>query len=315
MKRFRRILVYAGGTDGGRSGLRRATQLAQLNSAELTVVDVLPELPESMHWLQELDPLEELEVTACNEAMQQLEDLCAGIVPSDLNITTKILSGKPFIEIIREVLKGRYDLVIKTAEQPHGVGQRIFGTTALRLLRKCPCPVWIVKPDSDNRFERILAAVDVSTTGEDERRMNHDIIDIAASLANMEKADLHVATSGQLWMEAWLERTDKFTVVDMSRIARERTQRAEHELSQLVRNVTDSTNIMEHVVNGSAEVTIPKLVAELHIDLIVMGTVGRAGLSGLVMGNTSEQILDRVDSAVLALKPPGFVTPVQLNDR
>ena len=46
--------------------------------------------------------------------------------------------------------------------------------------------------------------------------------------------------------------------------------------------------------------------------LIIMGTVGRTGIPGFIMGNTAETILNRIDCSVLAIKPDGFVTPVRL---
>jgi len=43
-----------------------------------------------------------------------------------------------------------------------------------------------------------------------------------------------------------------------------------------------------------------------------MGTVGRIGIRGLFIGNTAEAILNQVECSVLAVKPPGFQTPVGL---
>lgn len=57
---------------------------------------------------------------------------------------------------------------------------------------------------------------------------------------------------------------------------------------------------------------IPELVKEHQIDLVMMGTVGRTGIPGFLMGNTAEMILNRIDCSVLAIKPEGFVTPVTL---
>jgi nucleotide-binding universal stress UspA family protein len=57
---------------------------------------------------------------------------------------------------------------------------------------------------------------------------------------------------------------------------------------------------------------IPELVKEHQIDLVMMGTVGRTGIPGFLMGNTAETILNRIDCSVLAIKPEGFVTPVTL---
>jgi len=44
-----------------------------------------------------------------------------------------------------------------------------------------------------------------------------------------------------------------------------------------------------------------------------MGTVARTGIQGFIMGNTAENILNQLDCSVLAVKPPGFVTPVTLD--
>lgn len=43
----------------------------------------------------------------------------------------------------------------------------------------------------------------------------------------------------------------------------------------------------------------------------IMGTVGRTGIPGFLIGNTAETVLRQVACSVLAVKPTGFVTPVQ----
>jgi len=57
---------------------------------------------------------------------------------------------------------------------------------------------------------------------------------------------------------------------------------------------------------------IAPLAAELWADLVVMGTVARTGISGLIIGNTAEAILDQLTCSVLAIKPPGVKTPVKI---
>jgi nucleotide-binding universal stress UspA family protein len=69
-----------------------------------------------------------------------------------------------------------------------------------------------------------------------------------------------------------------------------------------------------HLVKGSARREIPALAKQLEVDLVVMGTVARTGIPGLIMGNTAEAILGQIDCSVLAIEPPGFVTPVSLQD-
>ena len=57
---------------------------------------------------------------------------------------------------------------------------------------------------------------------------------------------------------------------------------------------------------------IPEVARAKDTQLIVMGTVSRTGVSGLLISPTAERILGQVDCAVLAVKPDGFETPVQL---
>ena len=72
----------------------------------------------------------------------------------------KMLYRTPFLEIIREVLRNEHDLVRTTAEGRGGLQDRLFGSTTMHLMRKSPCPVWVVGPTQPERCTRILAAVD-----------------------------------------------------------------------------------------------------------------------------------------------------------
>ena len=64
-------------------------------------------------------------------------------------------------------------------------------------------------------------------------------------------------------------------------------------------------------MKGKASKEIPLMVENYGIDLIVMGTVGRVGIPGLIIGNTTESILEQTKCSVLAIKPEGFKTPVE----
>jgi nucleotide-binding universal stress UspA family protein len=64
------------------------------------------------------------------------------------------------------------------------------------------------------------------------------------------------------------------------------------------------------LVQGEPEDVIARFVESHGIDVVVMGTVARTGIAGLVMGNTAERVLQRLRGSVLAVKPPGFESPV-----
>jgi nucleotide-binding universal stress UspA family protein len=69
-----------------------------------------------------------------------------------------------------------------------------------------------------------------------------------------------------------------------------------------------------HLVRGVPDSLIPQMADEKEIDLIIMGTVSRTGIAGLLIGDTAEFVLRQVQCAVLTVKPKGFVTPVALDE-
>ena len=60
---------------------------------------------------------------------------------------------------------------------------------------------------------------------------------------------------------------------------------------------------------GPPDDVIPQLVIDNQIDVLVLGTHARSGISRLVLGNTAERILPTVHCSVLAVKPSDFVSP------
>jgi nucleotide-binding universal stress UspA family protein len=48
------------------------------------------------------------------------------------------------------------------------------------------------------------------------------------------------------------------------------------------------------------------------VDVLVMGTVARGGIPGMLIGNTAERVLRKLPCSVLTVKPDGFESPVRL---
>jgi nucleotide-binding universal stress UspA family protein len=68
--------------------------------------------------------------------------------------------------------------------------------------------------------------------------------------------------------------------------------------------------LVRHLPKGWARDELPLLARRVAADIVVLGTLARTGVPGLLMGNTAEAILHQIDCSVLALKPDGFQTPV-----
>jgi nucleotide-binding universal stress UspA family protein len=59
-----------------------------------------------------------------------------------------------------------------------------------------------------------------------------------------------------------------------------------------------------HLVTGDPATTIVKFAEEQGVDMIVMGTHGRTGLSRLLMGSVAESVVGRSKCPVLTLRQP-----------
>ena len=84
--------------------------------------------------------------------------------------------------------------------------------------------------------------------------------------------------------------------------------------AKLGQDAMDYIKPQRHLLKGAARKEMPALAKHLQVDCILMGTVARTGVRGFIMGNTAETILEQIACSVLAVKPPGFVTPVTLED-
>ncbi|CSB52471.1 universal stress protein family 1 [Vibrio cholerae] len=68
---------------------------------------------------------------------------------------------------------------------------------------------------------------------------------------------------------------------------------------------------MIHHLHGKPDELIPEWVTQENIDILVMGTLARTGISGFVIGNTAENIVQSIECSLVALKPEGFVSPIK----
>jgi len=321
MKRFMNILLVADGESWQGNVLERAIALAEHNQAQLTIIRIFSH-PRSLSLLDK-STYNRIKNVFQDEWQEQFEKILSGS-PTGINVKSKLLFGSAFPEIIQEVLRSGYDLVMKCAEETHSFKERLFGSTEMHLLRKCPCPVWIMRANEKVKYQRILAAVDVEQEIPDEKvsGLNQQILQMASSLALSEFSEFHIVHAWTAWGENLLN-APRFHFSDDGEVdAWVEQQRVadETKMNDLIQALTEtlSQDTMDyikpqvHIMKGEPHKVIPNLAQEMKADLVVMGTVARTGIPGLIMGNTAETILNNIGCSVLAVKPPGFVTPVKL---
>lgn len=313
MQLFKNILLVAGGEGWEETAFKRAVTLAENYKAKLSVVDVVEKIPPEVQMLIQSMHLADIQQTLIKERLVELENLIAPIRDKGVYVTVKAPGGSPFLEIIREVLRSKCDLVMKIAGGKGGVNEILFGSTDTHLMRKCPCPVWIIKPAQRKKYARVTAAVDPDPYDKKRNALNARIMELATSVARMEDSELHIIHAWNLDIEKTLLWRAGVSKSEVDKLVRK--VRKEHEglIAELAdKYAPDHPKDRIHLLKGSAEKLIPALAKMKKIELLVMGTVSRTGISGFFIGNTAEKVLQQVDCSVLTVKPEGFVTPVKL---
>lgn len=314
MTRFKNILLVIHGNNN-EEALKRAFALAKKNKAKLTIVDVIEELPQTTKEYLEIISVGELEKIVSEERVSEIQKLIKSKVPvKNVKPVVKTIIGKPHIEIIKEVLRNKHDLVMKNSTGMGGTREALFGSIDINLMRKCPCPVWIIKPRESTKYSRILAAVDPDPNDQVGDKLNQNIMELAVSISLLEKSELHIVNAWSLYAEKTLSgpRFHK-SPNEMKKLLRDAKKFYKVNLEKLLAKFPlDKISHKIHLLKGDPADLIPKVANKQKIDLILMGTVCRTGLPGFLIGNTAESILLNVDCSVLSIKPHGFISPIKL---
>ncbi len=309
MNRFKNILVVATDDGGLATLLERAGALARMNDARLTLLGIVetPRVPRRL----KLDDGEEIDFQRYLEQTRREELSAFADAVDGVEIGVDVAHGIGFVEAIHRVVDRGHDLVIIAAEP---AGPRIGLTGAsmtMHLLRKCPVPVWVDSGD-DNLSADVAVALGPFDDDPDRDSLTVMLIELSASLAGRRGGTLHVIHAWRLVGESLLRRGRHRPPADeVDAMVEDAYRTAARQLDELLAFAPDTSAPIEtHLVKGDAGTVVPEVLETLRPGVVVMGTLARAGLKGVFVGNTAERVLGSIDVPVLAVKPPGFETPV-----
>jgi nucleotide-binding universal stress UspA family protein len=300
---YKRILVAIDFSSHSEAAFLQAVWLARTQGASVVLVHTLPDLLKVAHRASALAKLDLLqgegeifqrEVRQATDA--KMRQLIKKHQADDLNIKVETLLGEPFVELIHAVQSEGYDLVLAGTRGMAGWKQFLVGSTASRLIRKCPASVWVVKDEHVGPPKVVLTATDFSTVGWKAVKRGA----LIAQQANAKMHLLHVIDEGDI---------PKSLFDNASR--KEISDSVEKRLYEgLESNGIDREQVNLHLSTGTPWQEVARLSRHLNVDLIAMGTVGRNGIPGLLLGNTAEKVLSTCDCSILAVKPDNFVSPI-----
>jgi universal stress protein E len=308
---YRRILAATDFSPCADAALRRAVWIGQRTSSHLVVAHVLSDLRRAVSltsYRARIEFLEGQEEHFQRELRAQadlkLKRSIANLVNTGLEIKYETLLGEPYVELIHTVQQEHYDLVVAGTRGHNAWKRLVLGSTAKQLIRKCPATVLIVKREGTKPPLSILAAIDMSDVSS---RALDEAMWIARQ-ANARLHILHVIESGDFSAELLNE---KAIGEDQPSLRDAMESEANQQFCDFLAARDDgATNQERHLLWGSPWQETVALANELCADLIVVGTVGRSGVEGLLLGNTAENVLIHCDCDLLAVKPADFVSPI-----
>jgi nucleotide-binding universal stress UspA family protein len=302
---FKSILVDIDAAVTAHPALARAIRLARASGARLTITDVMTVPPYARRYLPA-----DVEEEMVGRRRRQLARVAEAV--TDVHTEARLLVGRPATVLIQEVLRSGHDLLMRShARDAAAAGPKPFGAVDMELLRECPCPVLLVRHGGLEPHPRIAGAVNASTEEPAERTLNARIVELTLLMAELEGGV-------PILLQAWAPFAESMVRSHSSDDAfaayvEEVRQRTAGDLRRLAQSFGSRTSgVQTEHRRGEPENVIPEFAAAEGVDLVVMGTVARSGIAGLLIGNTAERVLRRLPCSVLAVKPDGFATSVRL---
>jgi len=311
MHKYNNILVFIDIDKESQPALERAASIAQKEAgAKITLFLCCYDLTFEMTSLSSADERKAMQRIVIKENEEWLQSIASPYKAKGLDIYCQVhWHHRPFQAAIIEVLNNGHDLVIKSTHQHSKLSAILFTPTDWNLLRKCPVPLLLVKhhlwPENGN----ILCAIDCkSIQDEDHHQLNLQILKEAAAMAEIVNANIHLVNAyPSPPMNIMLE-LPEFDPINYEDGLKKFHQKTLNEYGQSLPLPEEQI----HLAQGLPEDVISEIAEEIDAELVILGTIGRSGLSATLLGHTAEQVIDNLNCDLLALKPAGFISPIKL---
>lgn len=289
--------------------LTRAIELASICGASITAFLTIYDFSYEMTTMLSMDERENMRQAVIDDRTDWLVNLVSeNFSQNNISIDVKIVwHNRPYESIIYEVIEQGYDLIIKGTKQHDSLKSVIFTPTDWHIMRKAPVPVLLVKEHDWPKGGQIIAAINAGVDDAEHISLNEEITKQALHFATLLLSNVHMVNA--------YPGTPANIVIEIPEFDPQKydeSAKTHHETAMRLHSKKHHISPDRcHVDIGMPEDVIPKYAKELDAELVVIGTVGRLGISAALIGNTAEHVIDKLNCDVLAIKPEGFVSPVK----
>ena len=229
-------------------------------------------------------------------------------------VSLRIIQGQSLHDSVLDYVRSSgADIVVKDTHH-HSLAKRtLLRNTDWYLAHRCPVPVLLTKPKAWARPPIIMAALGPKSTSESGARLNHQILNRAASLAGDLSGDLHVIHA---YVPAVLARGARSVTGEL---ANELEIENAYERGQIERSAGTFgvTPARLHIEMGTPESCLPESVTAYHADVVVIGASLHGRWHRMIVGSTASSVLESLpcDVLVVTLLFPRTIETVGIQQR
>ena len=304
--KFNNILVVLNPENDKQYALARAVRLVKEQKSEvpvkITVFLAAYDLSYEISALLSAEEREEMHRGVIAQRQKEIQPYLEKYADPMIEFQPVVVWSSNEAEAISaEVEKNNYDLVVKYTKEEESLTSLIFTPMDWQLLRKCPTPMLVVRDGDWKHQRRILVAVNVSGDEDYHEAFNKSLVSLSIDLAdNLERGNIHLVSA--------YPPTPINMAIDLPEFhTSEYINGIRGQYLINMKALRQSFGIDEdhtHVREGFPEDVIPDVAKELEAELVVLGTLGRTGLSAALLGNTAEHVISKLSCNLLAIKPP-----------
>ena len=214
---------------------------------------------------------------------RELEPCRIAGVPCDAHV---VWNSRWVETIMHAVPRIDCDLLIKSTFEHSRAGRFFRQTSDFTLMRYCACPILFTSEAQEWKSDRIVACLDLESTDPQHMRLNHVVLRDARAFGEIVGMDLYVANAHKAPLAGDHLPLD----------SREKPVDADA-LGVLYRLEPERIILRQ----GPTVDTLAAICAEIDPSIVVLGTLARTGVSGKLIGNTAEKLLDRVAADILTV--------------
>lgn len=304
-----KILAVIEPNEQSQSSLARSIEIANKTGASITAFLTIYDFSYEMTTLLSVDERENMRQAVVDERTDWLSDIIEPLLTdSNLSIDVKVVwHNRPFESVIYEVIDNNYDLIVKGTQQHDTLKSVIFTPTDWHLMRKAPVPVLLVKEHAWPQNGQLIAAINAATDDQEHQSLNELVTLYGLKFAEMLSGNLNLVNA---YPGSPVNIAIEIPEFDPDSYNESIKAHHQSSLSEHAGRYGIGDNAC-YIEKGLPEDILPEVAKRIDAELVIIGTVGRLGISAALIGNTAEHVIDSLDCDVLTVKPVGFECPLK----